>query len=113
MQPSEVSVAVEPKWILVYAGEHTAFSVREFSNSDSLIRFVASTDLEPAEYAIIVGRVRRCDPRYKRDMLFGQLWDAGADTLADTLADGCQECAGTRILSREDTMAILNGKDPV
>lgn len=95
----------QEKCVLVYPGEHTVFSVREFNSLESLARFVAASSLKPIEYAIILGTVKRCDPRYKTSSMTRHPWDDGEIELAN--AD--EVFTSTAAMTKEDAYALLGG----
>lgn len=95
------------KCILVYAGEHTAFCIREFNNMESLAKFVASSQLRLDEYAVVTGTVKRCDPRYKPDTAHRLPWDDGAEP--DVSQPGEEMCTTSQPLTMEETKRLLGG----
>ena len=69
--PKPVTVVVEPKltrnssYVLVYAGDSTAFCVKEFRSWETMASFLAGRGLHRDEYAIIHGSVVKCTPAYR------------------------------------------------
>jgi hypothetical protein len=72
-------------YVLVYAGDYTAFAIREFRTWESLARHMAEKQLRRDECAVIQGRVLRCTPAY-RDKLNPSAADLNDDESAELLA---------------------------
>jgi hypothetical protein len=51
--------------VLVYAGDNTAFCVKEFRSWETMAGFLAGRNLSRDEYAIIHGSVVKCTPAYR------------------------------------------------
>ena len=94
------------RYVLVYAGEHSAFCHREFCTLEALARFVAASDLSVPEYAIVTGRIKRCDPRYKSDAESRLPWDEGDGDVSA----GDEIHTSSKPLSRDEVDALIHGK---
>jgi hypothetical protein len=95
------------KSILVYAGEHTAFCIREFNTMEGLARFVASSQLRLEEYAVVTGMVKRCDPRYKPDTAYRAPWDDGSEPESASTTE--EMCTTSQPVTLEDVRQLLGG----
>lgn len=102
---NRLAPVVPEKYVLVYAGEHTAFCVREFNSELAMAQFIVASSLTSLEYAIITGRVKRCDPRYKSDTAARPPWDDG-----EANETGGEIYTSSQPLSSADVDALINGK---
>ena len=108
LAPSKAEVQhVSERFVLVYAGEHTAFSIREFHSVETLSAFIATNRFTREEYAIIKGNVKRCDPRYKTDASYKPPWDDGTEDAPAFASDAVLTTAVP--LAREDVDRLLRG----